>query len=725
MSKFLHETKSIFHKHGKTEPIHLVCMRSICIIICGSLLLTYLIFLAIMIATDNKPTLMTALVAKPYIPVPDHVSTEQDTTDCTSYILPTECSPEDESNRFTGRCTSQFLSTNSLNLSLPDKRYGLTFTFIRSPDHNDTSDTGMKIRAVDSLFNPARLPADIKSLITQINPWLFDELENLNFHIIGYHKVSKMLFTRKVKNLMKPNFLNVIGIPPSYLKQPYIESTFESAIIPYASQMFENATLGDIYATLFIGTYNWLEQVDTEIRSTNILDSIALLAGLYGLLTAIYICLFGVTAISPWGICQRGCCGRRSRENVYRKFAPRGLPILSQSRIRQPVIQRLDDLEEYIRLFLLNVSAIQDADSKPDDLEHKTIPKGHERPGKKSKRPSPPVSILNSAPYDKSNRTSKFSSSSDHEKTANVPPSDNDTSHPIDKLKSFFSPSGKSPELIQEKTPANLDFAHSPMAGTSDATSTLPVRTDTLLPLSPVSPSILLTEADKPESDQTSISSQSSSSQKILFAANEQPERELDIPKGVLNVSQNKEDTPMQSPSSQKVLLTTNEQPERELDVPKGVLNVPQNKEGAPLQSPSSQKVLTTNEQPERELNIPKMGVLNVPQNKEGTPLQSPSSQKVLTTKEQPERELNIPKMGVLNVPQNKEDTPLQSPSSQKVLPTKEQPERELNIPKMGVLNVPQNKEGTPLQSPSSQKVLTTNEQPERELNIPKMGVLN
>ncbi|CAG8635008.1 2040_t:CDS:1, partial [Acaulospora morrowiae] len=80
---------------------------------------------------------------------------------------------------------------------------------------------------------------------------------------------------------------------------------------------------------------------------------------------------------------------------------------------------------------------------------------------------------------------------------------------------------------------------------------------------------------------------------------------------------------------SQKV-LTTNEQPERELNIPKmGVLNVPQNNENTQLQSPSSKKVLfTANEQPERELDIPKTGVLNIPRNNEDDGGWKPSTSK-------------------------------------------------------------------------------------------------
>ncbi|CAG8551671.1 4674_t:CDS:1, partial [Racocetra fulgida] len=86
-----------------------------------------------------------------------------DTNLCTKYINATQCSTETDENRFDGRCIGQFDSRNwqsdpqnMLNYTIQpsqNKLYAITFTFYQTPNdtgYNATSDTGMKVRAVES-----------------------------------------------------------------------------------------------------------------------------------------------------------------------------------------------------------------------------------------------------------------------------------------------------------------------------------------------------------------------------------------------------------------------------------------------------------------------------------------------------------------------------------------------------------------------------------------------
>ncbi|CAG8615803.1 11956_t:CDS:2, partial [Dentiscutata heterogama] len=351
---------------------------------------------------------MTVLVPKPYIPVPDmtftsafnfsmtcqfqyidRVSTDEDTNLCAKYINATQCSTETDENRFDGRCIGQFDSRNwqsvpqnMLNYTIvpsQNKLYAILFTIYQTPNdtgYNSSSDTGMKVRVVESTFNPMRISDYLKPLMKRIDKFYVERLNNLNLHVLASQQVNQMYITRKQRYYQIPSFLNVIGIPPIYFKAPFIDSTFESIKIP--SFQYNNVSssdllnLGNIYGVFFIGNNNWMEEIQTESRSINILNALALFAAFYGLLMGIYVCLFGFSAVTPWGICQRTCCRRRSKEKLYRRFAPDGIPLISQSRIHKTIPERLDVVENFIKLFILNVD--DHADPEPETTAPETKP---------------------------------------------------------------------------------------------------------------------------------------------------------------------------------------------------------------------------------------------------------------------------------------------------------------------------------------------------------------
>ncbi|CAG8624411.1 12333_t:CDS:2 [Dentiscutata erythropus] len=238
MTKVFYESKDIFQKYSKTEPFILVCLRGTCLIISIIILLVYFAFLVYFIATD-KPHLMTVLVPKPYIPVPDRLSNDSDTNSCTNYYInATQCSTETDDNRFDGRCIGQFDSRNwlsapqnMLNYTIvpsQNKLYAILFKIYMQNDtgYNASSDTGMKVRVFESTFNPMRINDHLKLLMQRIDPTYYKRLYNLNLQVLAYQQVDQMYITRNQRYYQMPSFLNVIGIPPTYFKAPFIDSTF-------------------------------------------------------------------------------------------------------------------------------------------------------------------------------------------------------------------------------------------------------------------------------------------------------------------------------------------------------------------------------------------------------------------------------------------------------------------------------------------------------------------
>ncbi|CAG8637662.1 14846_t:CDS:2, partial [Funneliformis caledonium] len=364
MTRFIHEPREIINKYRFTEYSPLVILRGLCLTILLVIFFIYGIILTFLVATDDA-FLMKSLIATPYVPVPDlRAPTEEDIANCNKYIVPTECKEQDPSNTSKGRCTGLFYPQiqDRFNFSLPDKRYGISFLItITDEAYNATDDNGMQVRAYDQLFVPTQLPDSVKKTISSLDPHFMERLEEQNFHVIGYQQANKMFISRKIKKFQIPTFFTVIGVPPAYFPQPFIESRYESIQVPGVVSSFTPTT----YGSLFVGTVDWTEEIQSEVRSSNVSDSLALLAAFYGLLVGIYVCLF-----EPWGICQTTCCGRKTKNSLRKKFS-RVIPLVSRSQsIRKPKLykERLDALEKFAKLYLVNIA--DQEQKKPLDIEN-------------------------------------------------------------------------------------------------------------------------------------------------------------------------------------------------------------------------------------------------------------------------------------------------------------------------------------------------------------------
>ncbi|RIA90874.1 hypothetical protein C1645_768776 [Glomus cerebriforme] len=284
MTKFIRESQEILKKYRNTEPRLLVFFRGLCLSILLVILLIYCIILIFFIATDH-PFITKVLVPKPYILAPVvkissqyefsmtceinyldlRTPTDEDRANCNKYIVQTECNEQDPNNTFNGRCVGLFNPPiqDKFNFSLPDKRYGISFLItITDVAYDATNDNGMQVKAYDQLFNPSQLSNSVRKTISRLDPYFSDRLENLNFHIMGYHQINKMYISRKIKKFQIPTFFTVLGIPPTYFPQPFIESNYESVQVPGVTSGFAKTT----YGSLFVGTLDWTEETQSELR---------------------------------------------------------------------------------------------------------------------------------------------------------------------------------------------------------------------------------------------------------------------------------------------------------------------------------------------------------------------------------------------------------------------------------------------------------------------------
>ncbi|CAJ0846421.1 8185_t:CDS:2 [Entrophospora sp. SA101] len=386
MTKLFYEPKRINERKG-TEPLALVCMRFSCLIISMIILMVFFAFMVYSVASDGRIT-TSVIIPKPYIPIPDLVInanfsfsmdcqlqyldgraiSQTDKDSCSNYIVPTVCNEPDPNDLSKGRCTGKFQVptelldaplTERLSFSLPDKRYGIQFLINITDDvpYDPKYDNGIIVKAYDQEFNPHRLPEAVNNLISKIDPCFIDRLDSLNFHMLAHHQINRMYIDRKTREFIIPSFWEVLGIPPFYFLQTYINSRVESAKIPSIADQFTPKN----YGTLFVGTFNWIEIIERDLRTYNVSWS----------------------AVMPWGICQRTCCSRKSKAKLSKKFAPKGVPLMPST-----LDNDVDNLMKFLGLILLrstNFSIKNDEENTSNSDNYSTSTKKDERDEKDEK----------------------------------------------------------------------------------------------------------------------------------------------------------------------------------------------------------------------------------------------------------------------------------------------------------------------------------------------------
>ncbi|CAJ0754963.1 17946_t:CDS:2 [Entrophospora sp. SA101] len=311
MTRLFYEPKKIYQR--KKEPRVLICMRISCLSISMIILIAYSVFLIY----SNGIAITSVTIPKPYIPVNNNyldrldliitakfsfsmdcqfryldnrIISQTDKDLCLNYIVPTICDEPDPNDLSKSRCIGKFQVptelldapiTERLNFSLPDKRYGIQFLInITDAEYNPKYDNGIVIKAYDQEFNPHRLPEAVGNLVNKLDPYFIERLDSLNFHIMTYHQTREFLIT---------SFWEMLGLPPYYFLQPYIDSRIEYIRIPSIIDQFATSN----YGILFVGTLNWIETIEM-----------------------------------PWGICQRSCCSSGSKAKLCKKFESRGIPLM-------------------------------------------------------------------------------------------------------------------------------------------------------------------------------------------------------------------------------------------------------------------------------------------------------------------------------------------------------------------------------------------------------------
>ncbi|RIB19525.1 hypothetical protein C2G38_2082851 [Gigaspora rosea] len=379
----LYETKDLFLRYKRTEPVFLVAARGITILILLAVLGGYFAILTIFLATDGG-VIKSSLQPASTIPIPDlelvfnyhfNIScvfrysdgSESTAEECSPYILQPSCNNFTSDDRWHG----YFTAIDGLVFNQTAKRYAMYFTInIDDPRYVRDNDKGMMIKAFDSEFNPITVPLSVNKSANEMDGEFFQSLDDLNLHVIGFQQMNWMFINRHIRKKEISNFWSLLGIPPQHFEEPYITTKYEAVTNPGTAAFANQPITGQqLYANLFVGTMNWFQTIETEGKSLRIMDSLGLLAGFYGLLIGIYILLFGFPPVHPWGLCQSFFLRRRLKKELRKQY-PKSIPLLERPSIDETLNERINYLEQFVKQFFCDVGFMEDwkHENELDDL---------------------------------------------------------------------------------------------------------------------------------------------------------------------------------------------------------------------------------------------------------------------------------------------------------------------------------------------------------------------
>ncbi|GBC34562.2 hypothetical protein GLOIN_2v1870609 [Rhizophagus irregularis DAOM 181602=DAOM 197198] len=167
------------------------------------------------------------------------------------------------------------------------------------------------------------------SLISPFEESLF----YLNKYTLTGGYFYKLGFSRKIRKVIRHPFWSFIGFPSNYLLLPYIESSIQG--VPAAS-------LDATRLKVRISPRDFIVEEEQEQRNDTIIGALGVIAAFYSSAVFIYVFLFGVDSMKPWGVIHDGCCG-------FKRFKRESVEILAweSSPDTEDIDRRVEALEKF------------------------------------------------------------------------------------------------------------------------------------------------------------------------------------------------------------------------------------------------------------------------------------------------------------------------------------------------------------------------------------------
>ncbi|CAB5387874.1 unnamed protein product [Rhizophagus irregularis] len=172
---------------------------------------------------------------------------------------------------------------------------------IRDPTFNNLTESFFRMNLYDTENDYVIYNIESMNKIKSGSMTPFEEsLFYLNKYTLTGGYLYKLGFSKKIRRILSKPILSYIGFPSSYDSKPYIESNIQS--VPAASL---NAT----HLRVRLSPRNFILEEEQEQRNDNILAAVGIIAAYYSSIVFIYVFLFGVDSMKPWGLIHSGCCG--------------------------------------------------------------------------------------------------------------------------------------------------------------------------------------------------------------------------------------------------------------------------------------------------------------------------------------------------------------------------------------------------------------------------------
>ncbi|RIA84951.1 hypothetical protein C1645_808518 [Glomus cerebriforme] len=181
----------------------------------------------------------------------------------------------------------------------------------------------MNVIGFDSKYDIANKP------VNDATPY-DDSIVSLNSYQIVPGQIYDFTFSRVIRELIKPSWMNDFGVPPTYEQKPHIVS--DLLLTPYMNYQAAEKQISFSIKPKFTN----IVQVDKELRTHTYLSGLGLIGGAWGLGAALYGLLFGADALKPWGLVQSYCCGFSYKT---RKELKKTLPIIPFYDSSSPIIK--------------------------------------------------------------------------------------------------------------------------------------------------------------------------------------------------------------------------------------------------------------------------------------------------------------------------------------------------------------------------------------------------
>ncbi|KAG9289589.1 hypothetical protein G9A89_014324 [Geosiphon pyriformis] len=380
------ETLSEKLKRKSEDPKSLKRAQT-CILILLAIVTVLYVLSEIWIVVSEQPVVKVQRLLKKEIPMPNlHIEfnyrfnvscqykyldgrdASSTTNQCTSYLR----QPKEKGK--TGKYNADMITYNfstpdvkPLSYIFDEKLYGVQLSIlIDDTEYNANNDLGMFVSAVDTEFDPRTLPDKTSKTIKKLDPNFYGSLDSANKQIIGPFAENFMFVSRHISRRINPKWVSYIGIPTIPFEITYITTKHEVTNTAYMEPPVN--IVGGLYAGLFVGTYDWVVEINRETRMNDLLQTIGLIAAFLALLIGIMWCCFGKRPLCPWGCCQLCCCKRQTKKRLKGQFH-KGVPLLEKSDGRAGIIERINNLENFMKLYLVNPDYIKNSKERAEDSQ--------------------------------------------------------------------------------------------------------------------------------------------------------------------------------------------------------------------------------------------------------------------------------------------------------------------------------------------------------------------